>query len=76
MLGNQYAFLAHKNCMRVRLCIIKNNSISGTIYNELFHISLFLDFCTLIFFYKHNNYKDTYCKKCKKISLILSIMLR
>ena len=28
------------------------------------------------FFYKHNNYKDTYGKKCKKISIILSIMLR
>ena len=31
---------------------------------------------TLIFFYKHNNYKDTYGKKCEKISIILSIMLR
>ena len=28
------------------------------------------------FFYKHNNYKDTYGKKCEKISIILSIMLR
>ena len=31
---------------------------------------------TLIFFYKHNNYKDTYGKKCEKISIILSTMLR
>ena len=31
---------------------------------------------TLIFFYKHNNYKYTYGKKCEKISIILSIMLR
>ena len=31
---------------------------------------------TLIFFYKHNNYKHTYGKKCEKISIILSIMLR
>ena len=28
------------------------------------------------FFYKHNNYKHTYDKKCEKISIILSIMLR
>ena len=25
---------------------------------------------TLIYFYKHNNYKDTYGKKCEKISII------
>ena len=31
---------------------------------------------TVIFFYKHNNYKDTYGKKCEKINIILSIMLR
>ena len=34
------------------------------------------DSSTLIFFYKHNNYKHTYGKKCEKISIILSIMLR
>ena len=32
-------------------------------------IQLFL--VTLIFFYKHNNYKDTYGKKCEKISIML-----
>ena len=35
-----------------------------------------LDFCakliTLIFIYKHNNYKHTYGKKCEKSSIILA----
>ena len=40
------------------------------------YVYIYIYIYTLIFFYKHNNYKDTYGKKCEKIIIILSIMLR
>ena len=58
-------------CLNVSQSIVCINKLG--LYIVLLCPNLPVD--TLNFFYKHNYYKDTYGKKCEKISIILIIML-